>query len=117
MTDGIFWQQVKYLLDLIELRKFKCTPIKTGQVWQLGYFFYKYKVLEHVGIAVSLDREFVLKNSEQLNLFWKYKNTKSSLRSFVQHKHFLVLSFNFENIPVCKKKPILHNQSEVAKNA
>ena len=35
-----------------ELLWFECTPVKTGQVWQFGYFFYEYHTCDLLGIDV-----------------------------------------------------------------
>ena len=48
-----------------------------------------------------------------MNLFWKYLNAKSRFQSFVQYKHFLLLSLSFENTHFCKRL-IFNKQSKVS---
>ena len=68
------------------------------KVDNLDILFYKYKTFDFFGKAVNLHQNLYKFFSEQLNLFWLYKNAKTPFWSFVQQKHFLVFSLNFENI-------------------
>ena len=59
VTDALLW--------------FECTPVKTGQVWQFGYFFLWIQYIWPIGHTCLSLLWFFVFILEQINLFQKYK--------------------------------------------